>query len=261
MRLPYLVVVGFLSLASCAEPVDIPEAPNMQPLLLAYASPTANVRAEVMAEWANSILDTQQVIEQTELPEQLLVLVEKLQNAIDSSSGAEGVIRLHHVCSGWDDTQEGDPDVDGIIDLTLTLERGRIGPVVWGVFDECRWAQTVGDRSIEVEYDGEIRAHFGGAFGTDARVRDREVTFEVVGVATRDGASLPIESSFRLDLGRALRIGDAHLDILVEIERGEFFVFFFRAADFTSGVHDATGRFFCSLEERICEKPSGSFSW
>jgi hypothetical protein len=247
----------------------------MQPLLLAYASPTANVRAEVMAEWANSILDTQQVIEQTELPEQLLVLVEKLQNAIDSSSGAEevisvngasvsepiGVIRLHHVCSGWDDTQEGDPDVDGIIDLTLTLERGRIGPVVWGVFDECRWAQTVGDRSIEVEYDGEIRAHFGGAFGTDARVRDREVTFEVVGVATRDGASLPIESSFRLDLGRALRIGDAHLDILVEIERGEFFVFFFRAADFTSGVHDATGRFFCSLEERICEKPSGSFSW
>lgn len=274
MRLScFLAAIFTLTLGSCRESIDIPDPPDMQPLLTAYANPTANVRAEVMAESSGSILDTQQLVEEAELPEQLLVLVEHLQNAIDSGGDESilvngervsepiGAIRLNHVCSGWDEAQEADPEIDGTIELTLTLERGSIGPVVWGTFDGCRWGRTVGDRSIEVEYDGEIRAHFGSGFSTDTRVRDREITFEVLGTATLNGASVPIESSFRLDLGRRRRILDGRLEVLIEIESGEFFVFFFHDRELSTGVQDVTGRFFCNLEERRCERASGTFFW
>jgi hypothetical protein len=258
------------------ESVDIPVPPDMQPLLSAYPNPTADVGADNMAEWAQPILDTKEAIEGTSVPEQLLDLVEDLQADLASPTDEEGVvvvngvsvsepngvIRLNHVCAGWNDGAEArDPEVDGTIDLTLTLRRGRLDPVVWGIFDKCRWTRMVGNRSVEVEYDGDIRAHFGSRFGTDTVIRDRLITFAVAGNAAVGDTSFPIRRSFRLGLAGALGILDARLDILIETEEGEHFVFFFRAEDFATGVHDVTGRYFCSLEERRCESPSGSFSW
>ncbi|MGB8330695.1 MAG: hypothetical protein WCE62_11265 [Polyangiales bacterium] len=277
MRLPFFLMVVFsLTLSSCIESVDIPVPPDMQPLLAAYPNPTADVGPDIMARWAQPILDTKETIEEASLPEQLLDLVEDLQTELASPTNEEGVvvvngapvsepngvIRINRVCAGWDDDAEArDPDVDGTIDLTLTLHGGRLDPVVWGIFHKCRWTRMVGNRSVEVEYDGEIRAHFGSRFGTDTRIRDRLITFAVTGNAAVGDTTFPIRQSFRLALAGALGILDAGLDILVETDEGEYFVFFFRAEDFAAGVHDVTGRYFCSLEERRCESLSGSFSW
>ena len=275
-RLPCRMVAFALIGGSCVPSVDIPEPPNMQPLLLAYAAPTANVGPDVMTDWADVIADARQAIEESALSEQLLVLVERTQAELHSSGGEEGtivvngvpvpqpfgVIRLDHVCSGWDEGAEGgDPEFDGSIELTMTLEQGLIGSVVWGIFDKCRWRRTLGSRSLEVEYDGEIRAHFGGSFGTGTPARDRAITFDVNGTALIDGEGIPIRRSFRLAPAGEDDILDGRLDILIGTEEEEFFVFFFRARDFATGVHDETGRFFCSLEKRECASQSGIFSW
>jgi len=263
-------------LGGCVPSVEIPEPPDMQPLLSAYADPTADVGPALMAEWNDPIVESRQAIEETSVPEQLLTLVEEIQGKLDSSGDAEGVItvngstvaeptgviRLNHVCSGWDDDGEArDPAVDGTIELTLTLQGGSLQPVVWGIFDGCRWKRTLGDRTIEAEYDGEIRAHFGGSFRTDTLIRNRVITFAVTGVAMIDGTELPLRRSFRLALYGARDVLGGRLDILVETNDDEYFVFFFRSRDIASGIHDATGRYFCSLEERRCDSPSGIFSW
>ncbi|MGB8222117.1 MAG: hypothetical protein WCF10_05995 [Polyangiales bacterium] len=264
-----------MTVSSCVPSVDIPEAPDMDPVLSAYAEPTATVLADVMAVSAEPILEAKRVIEETAVSEQLLVLIEKLQKEIDSAGEGEGAIvvngvsvsepngaiRLHHVCSGWEDTQDGDPDFDGTIAPTLTLHQGLIGAVVWATFDRCRWKRTVGNRSLEIEYDGEISAHFGESFRTDTLLRNREITFEVIGNVVVNGRSSPIDRSFRLGLAGAHEVLNGRLDILIGTRSGGSFVFFFRATDFPSGVQDATGRFSCSLEERTCDRPSGSFSW
>jgi hypothetical protein len=246
----------------------------MEPLLAAYANPTAHVGAELMAEWDDAILDTQQVVEETSVFEELLVPVEHLQTKIDSATDEEGVIvigetpvtrpngviRLNHVCAGWNQNAEiRDPDVDGTIDLTLTLQGGSLQPVVWGIFEGCRWESP--EALLQVEYDGEIQAHFGGSFGTDTALRQRLITFAVSGDAVVGEQIIPVRQSFRVALAGDYGIRDGRLDILIETAEGESFVFFFRAEDFAAGVHDATGRFFCSLEERRCESPSGRFSW
>ena len=256
--------------------VEIPESPDMQPLLSAYATPTANVGSTLMAEWDDPIVETRQAIEESALPEQLLALVEGLQEALHSSRDAEGVIevnghaveepngviRLNHVCSGWDeDAEVRDPNVDGSIDLTATLQGGSIAPVVWGAFHGCRWKRALVNRRIEASYDGEIQAHFGESFYTDTVVRKREITFAVTGALLLGGTSFPIRRSFRIDLDGAGDILDGRLDVLIETEEQEHFVFFFRGGLLAAGIEDATGRFFCSLEERRCDKSSGSFFW
>jgi len=276
---PWLLLVALLFLVAfgaCVPSVEIPEPPDMQPLLSAYAEPTAEVGSDLMAEWADPIVETQQAIEETSVPEQLLTLVEELQAELDASADGEavimmdgtpvseptGVIRLHHVCSGWGEEAEArDPAVDGTIDLTLTLQGGSIQPVVWGIFDGCRWKQTSGERTVEAGYDGEIRAYFETPFRPDTVIRDRVITFGVTGVVMVDGAERPLRRSFRLALYGARRILGGRLDILVETGDREYFVFFFRSRDFAVGLHDATGRYSCSLEERRCDGPSRTFSW
>jgi hypothetical protein len=276
-RLPSFVVAALVVTAgACIQSVDVPEPPDMQPLLSAYASPTATVGPTIMAAATTLILETERAIDETSLSEELLVLVEQLQEELDPPSDEEevldvngapvsdptGVIRLNRVCSGWSDgSQARDPDVDGTIELTLTLHGGRIGPVVWGTFHACRWKRALGTESVRVEYDGEIRAHLGGSFGTHTALRRRVITFAVTGTAAVNDTPLALRRSFRVALAGARDILDGRLDVLLETEEGKYFVFFFRAADFTTGVQDATGRFFCSLEEHRCESPSGSFSW
>jgi hypothetical protein len=276
-----LLVILWLAVCSCVPSVDIPDPPDMEPVLSAYANPTANVWAELMDEWDDTILETKQVVEETSILDELLVPIEQLQAKIDSDeegvivigdtevSQPNGVIRLSHVCAGWDDAEARDPEVNGTIDLALTLEGSRLQPVVWGIFDQCRWkrervvSKRFGKRleEIDVEYDGEIRAHFGEPFLTDTRIRQRPITFSMIGNATLDGRSIPIDQSVRVTLVSVRDILSARLDILIQTREGEHFVFFFRDRDIAAGVHDVTGRFSCSLEDRRCESPLGSFSW
>jgi len=270
------VLLFLVAFGACVPSVEIPDPPDMQPLLLAYADPSAQVGSDLMAEWEGPIVETRQAIDETSMPEQVLTLVEELQDELDAADDGEGrimvdgstvseptgFIRLTHVCSGWDDdAQAADPAVNGTIELTLTLDGGSIQPVVWGIFDGCRWKRTLGDRAVEAEYDGEIRAHFGAPFGTDTVLRNRVITFAATGVVMVDGVELPLRRSFRLALYGARRILGGRLDILVETEDHESFVFFFRSRDLASGIHDATGRYSCSLEERRCDGPSRAFSW
>ena len=42
---------------ACAPSVDVPPAPDLEPLLAAYENPNVNVRAEIMRAWADDIED------------------------------------------------------------------------------------------------------------------------------------------------------------------------------------------------------------
>jgi hypothetical protein len=61
-----------------------------------------------------------------------------------------GQIQVNYICPGWDESQfdpgyEAEPDpANGTINLTMTLDSGGIGRVVWGTADNCLYLVPTG---------------------------------------------------------------------------------------------------------------------
>jgi len=86
-RLHALTVLALaIPLGSCGQGIDAPPAPDLQPLLQAYANPTAVVDGAVMAEWADDIAEAAAEIEDSEIFEQILELIKDVQEELEAST-------------------------------------------------------------------------------------------------------------------------------------------------------------------------------
>jgi len=86
-RLHALTVLALaVPLGSCGQGIDAPPAPDLQPLLQAYANPTAVVDGAVMAEWADEIAEAAEEIEDSEIFEQILDVVTEVQEELEAST-------------------------------------------------------------------------------------------------------------------------------------------------------------------------------
>ena len=261
-------------------------------MLEAYEDPNVNVRAEIMSKWADDIEGAFEALDNTEFLEEILKVIISVQDELDESTvkacmggamdGEEcaddtdcpdgacvgsdlvvegvrlpspnGAVQIEYTCTGWGETETTDP-ANGTIDLTMTLEAGRLGPIVWGTAEECRYLAVVRDKEVKSSFDGDVAVHFGDVVPVGQSIRELLVTFLLTGDIGFDDESLTINQSFRIaESGR--------LDILVQIGEREAFIFFFGGENFAQGVNDATGIFGCSLENRECTTASGTtFSW
>jgi hypothetical protein len=184
-----------------------------------------------------------------------------------------GAVQAEYICEGWDESQTEPDPANGVINLTLTLDAGGIGPVVWGKADACKFPSVTETGRFEASYDGGIAVHLSDAVSTSQNLYELPITFFVAGTIGFEGAELGVDVSFRVALSFDAASGDVGLDrleILVEVPDNlvrvpgttEYFVYFFEVATLAQGIRDATGTFGCSLEDRECFNESGTlFSW
>ena len=151
---------------------------------------------------------------------------------------------------------------NGNLNLNMRLAQGMIGPLVWGETEDCKFLAEVGSETLEVSYDGQIAVYFGEAVSTSQNLYELPITFIILGTLTTEGVEIDIDHAFQVtfafDDGGNPSV--SRLDLLVQLDDDLSFVYFFEP-DAAQGLIDATGTHDCSLEERRCTSPSGSFSW
>jgi hypothetical protein len=183
-----------------------------------------------------------------------------------------GEIRVNYICPGWDERQfdpgyEADPDPEnGRIVLTMTLDSGGIGRVVWGTADNCLYLVPGEGENFQASYDGGVALDLGDPVSPGEDIRKLIVTFLMEGDIGFDGDTYPINQSFRVRLENA-----AFLVILVDIgdpPLSKTFNYIF-AVTVAQCVRDRNAppnspcTFGCSLEDSRCFDKDGNtlFSW
>ena len=101
-RFSSLTALAFVVVLGSCNALDVPAAPNLQPLLQAYANPTAVVTSEIMAEVADEIAEAAKEIEDSEIFEEILQVIIDVQEELDQ--------RTVMTCSGG--ANEGDACTD-----------------------------------------------------------------------------------------------------------------------------------------------------
>lgn len=88
-------------LGSCGQGLDVPPAPNLQPVLQAYANPTAVVDGEIMAAVADEIAEAAEEIQDSEIFEQILDVIIDVQEELESSTATtcKGGTNNGNVCT------------------------------------------------------------------------------------------------------------------------------------------------------------------
>jgi hypothetical protein len=260
---------------SCAETLDIPVAPDLDDVVVAYASPTAEISEAVMEAVGDELLELRERLEQSQVFEEILDVIVSVQLELDANTDENGnlsvpglgafpepnaVIEITHNCAGWDrNAAEGAAETSGSIRLTMLLDTGDIRPEVWGDATQCEFLAALGATAVQTSYDGEVAVHFGEEpVPTGERLRDLVITFALTGTLRVAGKEVPIDQSFRLR-------GEGDLEILWELDGGTSFVYLFNLETLRQGIRDAncTGDegCSCSLEERECTLPSGTIFW
>jgi hypothetical protein len=243
----FLAVLALAApLSSCAPSFDTP--PDLQPLLQAYANPTAVVGSEIMAKVADEIVEAADAIQDSEIFEEILQVIIDVQQELDaatvkicdggamngsdcsadadcpdgtcSSTGdivlgeicdagtnkgndcvddtdcpggrcgggvviptPNGQIQVNYICPGWDERQfdpdyEAEPDpANGTIKLTMTLDSGGIGRVVWGTADNCLYLVPAEGENSQASYDGGIALDLGDPEPSGQDITELIVTF------------------------------------------------------------------------------------
>ncbi|NOQ82764.1 MAG: hypothetical protein GQ551_02060 [Myxococcales bacterium] len=178
-----------------------------------------------------------------------------------------GQINVNYICPGWDERQfdpgyKADPDLEtGRIVLTMTLDSGGIGRVVWGTADNCLYLVPTGGENFEASYDGGIALDLGDPVSPGEDITKLIVTFLMEGDIGFDGDTYRINQSFRVVLAL-----ESALEILVDVGEpalAETFNYFFVFEGLRQGIRDANGVFGCSLEDSRCfdQDDNTLFSW
>jgi hypothetical protein len=94
-------------LGSCAP--ELPQAPDLQPVLQAYAKPTAEVDGAIMAEWADEIEEAAEEIQDSEIFDEILDLIKDVQTELEASTAktCSGGTNKGGTCTDDRDCPEG----------------------------------------------------------------------------------------------------------------------------------------------------------
>ena len=272
--LSWVAAFAALGLLSSCNSLDLPPAPDVQPILDAFAKPTATVTGPIMEAGADEIAQGHDDIEDSDFYNEILNVIIDVQAEIDAATDENGNldigggvtfptpnggVTVNFICQGWDVPIPTVPDpANGTMKLTMRLASGTIAPLIWGTIDDCRFPVEIGPLRSEDSYDGKIAVHLGTFVSSSHNLYELPITFISDGTVGIDGHEVRIKQSFRV----TFKVDDEgnvvleRLAILVELDETQSFVYFFQG-DLTQGIRDASGTFACNLEERQCT----GFSW
>lgn len=261
---------------SCAPSLDLPPAPEVDRVIESFEQPSASVVQETMAEVAEELESTIDAIEGSEFYLELLDVIietqEELDQAIDEDGNLEvggvvfqtpnGAVDIEFLCEGWDVTQAAPAPENGTLNLNMSLVQGKIGPLVWGDGQDCKFLTEIGSDALEVSYDGQLAVYFGEVLSTSQNLYELPTTFIISGTLTTEGLVVSVDHAFQVTFtfDEDGNPNLSRLDLLVVLDNGLNFVYFVETGA-SQGLIDATGTYQCSLEDGRCTGPSGSFSW
>ena len=279
----FTIPFNALLLSACAPELNLEPAPELEPVLTAFTNPTAVVIPDIMDSVDEGLASTRQDLEESMIFEELLNLVVDVQEELYNDKGEldlggrtfaspNGGVTVDYICDGWSDPAPSEPDpANGTIKINMRLTEGSIAPLVWGTIDDCRYPVDIAGRKLEALYRGDISVYFSdpSTEGADPMPIDPdtdpytlEVFFVADGAVQINGRVRPIDEVFSVTFVEVA--GEVRLDalrILVELPDGTSFVYGFSLSTIRQEITDSTGTFRCSLEDRSCESPSGTFSW
>jgi hypothetical protein len=258
--------------------VQKPPAPQMQGLLDAYATPTAALDANTLAELAagvaprlttiDAIQVDQRVIDAArgalaQLQQQPAVVAPQALVRDGVAVAAEpltvqgqGYLEVTRICDGWG--AYAVPDyANGFMELTVGFTEQGVDPVIWGILSLCKY--KLGEHLIQLDgiapdpRAGDVRAFIGrnvtvDAFGTFPD----PVLVELVAQVFVDGVEVAGQLSFKIELNTR------GLELLVPLTSGYVIVAIDASRTSLVRVRAANGVFDCDLAALRCTAPDGS---
>lgn len=238
-----VVLLGaFSALVGCST-LDIPSAPNLEANAAQYESPNASLDVEEATQSFQDTVDKFEAIGGKEFFTFLKGLAEQIVTFVDTNVAPvetkdshqitklnlDSVIRLHRRCGA--DSLEASQE-RGTLDLTATIENGRLGTVMWGTAVQCK--SPTGN-----QIDGDIAIYFYEGFDAES-----PPTLMVLnGTLTKGEITISGELSLRF-------IGD-QLDILIPLTDVEY-VIATTGGPFGTGIRAANAAFACNFETLEC---------
>jgi hypothetical protein len=256
--------------------VDKPEAPPMQPILDAFATPTATIAPEAVAALTQAIaartaaIDTLQVdgvvidaiaqgLSEVRANGQAATRdlersgVEVAQQPIDVTG--DGYVVVTRICDGWGAVPVPDA-ANGALTLTAGFTERGLDPVIWGSLFDCKY--KLDQRAIEI--DGldpdpaaiDVRAYIGSAVTLENFGAFVEPI--VIDVASRvfvDGVDQLGRFTFKIDVATRsfetlVPVGGGYVVAAVALDRSS-----------TVAVRAADGTYACDVAAQRCTTPAG----
>lgn len=254
-------------LLACSDPVEKPEAPDMGPLIAAYATPTADFSQEVADEIGGAVRLELAIVAALEGLESLLrdVLEPAADVASDQQADAgaagfaeegagpsgarnegEGFFRVERICRGWSGAEvvDADADANGTMEFTIGFTERGIDPVVWGELEGCR--ELVG--GSEVYLHGGVSLYLGDALQFQ-RVGDEPILFQLRARVDVDGEQrVDQEFDFQHCPHGATACPPGRVEIKVDVPSGGHLLLSFDRASSTAGVRARNGLWPCEVD-------------
>jgi hypothetical protein len=254
------LAIALLTLVpGCTDDPDIPEGPNMLPLVEIYDEPPGTLDAQNVEEVA--MLAAEQLAKVAELGD-LDFVVETLQDVTetvddfseeggDDDTGGQvpvnGVARFQTICPGWVPGEKVDQEANGALNITLPFRDSRYLTVIFGSFARCRFRVVNRQEQvtpIRVELNSAIAGYIGPGIKLDLS-NLQSVLFQLEGTGNFDDEEpVDIELDFRVFTAGKVetRVPAQGGDVIPFVEEGVARV----------GIRAANGTFCCEFEERIC---------
>ena len=126
MKRLWLTTLMFAGVLGSCNSLDVPPAPNLQPVLEAYANPTAVVGSEIMSAVADEIADAAEEIEDSKIFEEILQVIIDVFEDLDAASvkTCDGGAMNGSSCTADEDCPDGTCVATGGIVLGGTCSGG-----------------------------------------------------------------------------------------------------------------------------------------
>jgi hypothetical protein len=256
--------------------VEKPEPPAMQPVLDAFAMPTASLVPDELLALTQGVAERTDAIDLLQI-DQLLIdsvsegLAQLQQNGRAATEAiqrtgievaqqpievtGDGYLSITRICNGWAATPA--PDLaNGTMQLTAGFTEQGLDPVVWGSLFACKY--KLGEHTIQI--DGidadpaaiDVRAYIGDAVTIDSFGQFSEpIVIDLAARVLLDGIEQLGRFAFKIDpatrrFETLVPLGTGHVIVAVSLDR-------------TSAVEvrASDGTYQCDVTSRRCSIPGG----
>lgn len=241
-RLSFLCLIAATVGGIGCSTLDLPQAPELEDNVTRYESPSGTIDVETASQTFDATVDKFEAVGGEELltylrdlADQIVTFVDAKVSGVDTKDdqqitklNLDSVIRLHRRCRRENLEPGQEP---GTLDLTSTVENGRLETVMWGTAVQCQTPSNM--------LDGEIAAFFYDGF----HVESPPVIMVFNGTISKGRVEYTGELSVRL-IGK-------QIDVLIPLTELEYVVAT-TGGPFGTGIRAANAGFACSFDTRKC---------
>lgn len=253
------------TLVGCKDDVDIPEGPDLTPLVNEYDSPSGTLDEENVARVAAVATEKLETVESIGDLDFVVDTLNATKDTVEDFAAADGdpdpdvggtvrvsgVARVRTICPGV--TGELDASVNGTLNVNVPFRENRLSPVVFGAFDRCSFRvarEEGGARTIPVLIDSSIAANIGTGVSFELAGLDA-VLYRLKGTAKVSAApTFDLDTDFRT-------FRDGRVEVRVAAADGDVIPFVNRDT-LASGIRTRDADFCCDFGERVCIQTTSS---